>query len=60
MSVEMNNERHMKAQMLTTDPQTGFPALTALLYKVCDGDDTKFNEACRLLDLFMDKAQEHK
>jgi len=54
----MKDDRHMTSQMMTTDPHTGFPALTTLLYKVCDGDDTKFNEACRLLNLFMDKAQE--
>lgn len=56
----MNEERHMKAQMMTTDPHTGLPALTTLLHRVCGGDDTKFNEACRLLDLFMDKAKECK
>lgn len=53
----MNDERHMKAQLMTTDPHTGLPALTTLLHKVCNGDADKFNEACRLLDLFMDKAQ---
>lgn len=52
----MNNERHMASQMMTTDPETGLPALTSLLYKVCGGDQTKFEEACRLLDLFMDTA----
>lgn len=56
----MNEERHMKAQMMSTDPHTGLPALTTLLYKVCDGDQTKFKEACRLLNLFMDKVQELK
>ena len=56
----MKDDRHMKAQMMTTDPHTGLPALTTLLYKVCGGDDTKFSEACRLLNLFMDKAQELK
>lgn len=56
----MNSERHMQSQMMTTDPETGLPALTSLLYKVCGGDQTKFEEACRLLNLFMDKAQERK
>lgn len=56
----MKDDRHLTSQMMTTDPQTGLPALTTLLYKVCECDDTKFNEACRLLDLFMDKAQERK
>lgn len=60
MSTQMNDERHMASQMMTTDPQTGLPALTSLLYNVCGRDQTKFEEACRLLNLFMDKAQERK
>ena len=61
MSVEViHEERHMSSQMMTTDPHTGLPALTTLLHKVCNGNQTKFEEACRLLDLFMDKAQERK
>ena len=60
MSTKMKDDRHMTSQMMTTDPETGLPALTTLLYKVCDRDGAKFDEACRLLDLFMDKAQERK
>ena len=60
MSTKMKDDRHMTSQMLTTDPHPGLPALTTLLYKVCDHDDKNFDEACRLLDLFMDKAQERK
>lgn len=61
MSVKMIQEdRHMISQMMTTDTQTGTPALTTLLHKVCNGNQTKFEEACRLLNLFMDKAQERK
>ena len=56
----MNTDRHMASQMMTTDPKTGLPALTSLLYNVCGRDQAKFEEACRLLDLFMDKAQERK
>lgn len=56
----MNDERHMSSQMMTTDPETGLPALTSLLYRVCGGDQTKFEEACRLLNLFMDTAQARK
>lgn len=44
-------------QMMTTDPETGLPALTTLLYKVCEQDSAKFNEACRLIHLFMITAQ---
>jgi hypothetical protein len=33
------------------------PALTTLLYKVCDNNSEKFNEACRLIDLFMDEVE---
>lgn len=60
MSAKVKTDRHMSSQMMTTDPKTGLPALTSLLFKVCEGDQTKFEEACRLLDLFMDKAQELK
>lgn len=45
------------AQYKTVDPNTGLPALTTLLYKVCDNDGNKFDEACRLLRLFMGMAQ---
>lgn len=45
------------AQYKTVDPNTGLPALTTLLYKVCDNDGDKFEEACRLLRLFMGMAQ---
>jgi hypothetical protein len=44
-------------QMMTTDPETGLPALTTLLYKVCEQDGEKFDEACRLIRLFMTIAQ---
>ena len=44
-------------QLTTTDPETGLPALTTLLYKVCEQDSAKFNEACRLIRLFMMKVQ---
>lgn len=37
---------------------SGTPALTSLLYKVCDGDSEKFDEACRLICLFLDKKAE--
>lgn len=53
-------DRIDELQMMTTDPETGLPALTSLLYRVCDGDGAKFDEACRLLKLFMIKAQEDK
>lgn len=37
---------------------SGTPALTTLMYKVCDGDAKKFDEACRLICLFLDKKAE--
>ena len=40
----------------TVDPQTGMPAMTTLLHRVCKGDDQKFDEACRLIRLFMESA----
>lgn len=36
----------------------GTPALTTLLYKVCDNDMEKFDEACRLICTFLDKKDE--
>lgn len=44
----------------TTDPQTGLPALTTLLYKVCGNDPPKFDEACRLVGLFIEQATKEK
>ena len=40
----------------TVDPETGFPAMTTLLHRVCGGDGAKFDEACRLINLFMQEA----
>lgn len=45
----------------TRDPDTlingvPIPAMTSLLYGVCGSDPRKFNEALRLLDLFLDTA----
>lgn len=36
----------------------GTPALTTLLYKVCGQNSEKFDEACRLICLFLDKKAE--
>lgn len=44
-------------QMKTIDPQTDMLALTSVLHRVCDNDDSKFDEACRLIRLFMEAAQ---
>lgn len=33
-------------------------AMSTMLYKLCDGDDTKFIEGMRLVDLFIEKALE--
>lgn len=58
------SEKHNVVLYNTLDPinplgvPSGTPALTALLYKVCDGDGEKFNEACRLICLFLDKKAE--
>jgi hypothetical protein len=45
----------------TIDPETlidGRPvmALTTMLYRVCDGDDRKYKEATRLVELFIAEA----
>lgn len=51
-------DRIDQLQMMTTDPQTNLPALTTLLYRICDQDAAKFDEACRLIRLFMLKMVE--
>lgn len=50
-------------QIRTKDPENRLlgnpvPALTTLLYKVCDQDQNKFEEATRLVDLFIEEALE--
>jgi len=42
--------------MNTKDPKYKMPALTTLLYKVCDNNEEKFEEACRLVNLFIEHA----
>jgi len=46
--------------IMTHDPLHDVPAATTLLYKVCDNNPQKFEEACRLVSLFMKEAQEKK
>ena len=56
--------KHNTVLFNTVDPMNpvglpgGTPALTTLLYKVCDQDMAKFDEACRILSLFLDKKDE--
>lgn len=58
------SEKHNAVMFNTTDPTNpvglpgGTPALTTLLYKVCDQNNEKFDEACRLICLFLDKKDE--
>lgn len=58
------SEKHNAVLYGTLDPTNpvglpgGTPALTTLLYKVCDNDMAKFDEACRILSLFLDKKDE--
>ena len=45
----------------TVDPTVSFnggpvPAMTTLLHRVCDNDPKKFEEATRLVELFVAKA----
>lgn len=49
-----------KISLTVEDPVHGMPAITTLLYKVCDNDEKKFEEACRLIDLFIKAALERK
>lgn len=58
------SEKHNAVLYGTLDPTNpvglpgGTPALTTLLYKVCDQNREKFDEACRLICLFLDKKAE--
>lgn len=58
------SEKHNAVLCGTLDPTNpvglpgGTPALTTLLYKVCDQDMAKFDEACRIISLFLDKKDE--
>ena len=58
------SEKHNPVLYGTLDPTNpvglpgGTPALTTLLYKVCDRNNEKFDEACRLICLFLDKKAE--
>lgn len=58
------SEKHNPVLYGTLDPTNpvglhgGTPALTTLLYKVCDQNNEKFDEACRLICLFLDKKAE--
>lgn len=58
------SEKHNPVLFGTLDPTNpvglpgGTPALTTLLYKVCDQDMAKFDEACRIIYLFLDKKAE--
>lgn len=56
MSTEMSKIDRL--QFMTDDPWYDVPALTTLLIKVCDNDTHKFQEACRLLGLFMQKVED--
>jgi hypothetical protein len=61
-----------RIMMMTKDPTVMFPrdtagkppapmpAITSLLYRVCDNDQTKFEEACRLVELFIVAALKEK
>jgi hypothetical protein len=43
----------------TIDPTVlgeNMPAMTTLLYRVCDNDPVKFEEACRIVELFIVSA----
>ena len=50
----------------TVDPTVEFspgqpmPAMTTLPFRVCDNDQTKFEEACRLVELFISEALKDK
>jgi len=54
-------EKIERIMFMTRDPETqllltNVPALTSLLYSVCDNDPMKFAEACRLVRLFIEET----
>lgn len=65
MSNVVNVDRHNDVLYGTMDPTNpvglpgGTPAMTTLLYVVCDQDAGKFEEALRLIGLFLDKKSEY-
>lgn len=55
-------EKHHHTMMKTQDPDNQLhggpiPALTTLLIKVCDNNADKFNEALRLVGLFVEQKE---
>lgn len=51
----------LSIMLRTQDPEQKLdnnfaPALTSLLHRVCDGSQLKFDEACRLVELFVVEA----
>jgi hypothetical protein len=55
------NEQIQQILLHTQDPTTlvdgkPVPALTSLFHRVCRGDEEKFEEAARLIELFIIKA----
>jgi hypothetical protein len=42
-------------RMLDGQPTT-LPALTSMMFRVCQNDETRFLEACRLIELFIEQA----
>ena len=58
-SSDSAHETRRTEQMLrVNDPsRSGMPALTSLLFSVCNNNDRIFEEATRLVHLFMDQAE---
>lgn len=55
------SEPHLATLMATKDPEhfimgQPIPALTTLLHGVCGNDPEKFEEATRLIELFIEEA----
>ena len=58
----LTEEQMIAVQMRTVDPDMVIgghpvPALTTLLHRVCVADPSKFEEACRLVGLFIEQAR---
>lgn len=55
-------DKHVTAVLFrATDPNNrlggrSLPAMTTMLYRICDDDQNKFDEACRLIGLFIEEA----
>lgn len=64
MASESTAAKVQHVLFMTKDPTVvmdgiAFPAMTTLLHRVCDNDTKKFEEATRIVELFIAEALNH-